>query len=132
MGAEWAVFLGSRDDVPALMRAADLVVLPSSAEALPMSLMEAMALGTPVVATDVGDVRWLLEEIGGGLCVPAVDEEAFAAACGRLLGEAEFARQLGEAGRSGAAEFDVPRMAERYAALFAAAIEGTPAGEGAP
>jgi glycosyltransferase involved in cell wall biosynthesis len=132
IGAGWATFLGSRDDVPALMRAADLVVLPSSAEALPMSLIEAMALGTPVVATDVGDVGWLLEEIGGGLCVPAGDEDAFLAACGRLLGEPELSRRLAEAGRSGAAGFDVPRMAERYAELFSAAIDGAaPAGEGA-
>jgi glycosyltransferase involved in cell wall biosynthesis len=123
LGADWASFLGSRDDVPALMRAADLVVLPSSAEALPMSLLEAMALGTPVVATDVGDVPWLLDEVGGGLCVPAGDEEAFASACGRLLDdEPELHRRLAEAGRAGVAEFDVPRMAERYAEVFEAAI----------
>jgi len=120
--ADWATFLGSRDDVPALMRAADLVVLPSSAEALPMSLLEAMALGTPVVATDVGDVRWLLETVGGGLVAPAGEEEAFGAACGRVLGEMELGARLSEAGRTGVAEFDVPRMAERYADVFEAAI----------
>ena len=123
LGADWATFLGSRDDVPALMRAADLAVLPSSAEALPMSLLEAMALGTPVVATDVGDVPWLLDEVGGGLRVPAGDEDAFAAACGRLLGdEPELHGRLAEAGQAGVAEFDVPRMAERYAEVFEAAM----------
>jgi glycosyltransferase involved in cell wall biosynthesis len=124
LGAGWATFLGSRDDVPALMRAADLTVLPSSAEALPMSLLEAMALGTPVVATDVGDVAWLLEAVGGGICVPAGDEDAFAGACGRLLGEPDLHARLAEAGRAGVAEFDVPRMAERYAEVFEAGIAG--------
>jgi glycosyltransferase involved in cell wall biosynthesis len=123
LGAGWATFLGSRDDVPALMRAADLTVLPSSAEALPMSLLEAMALGTPVVATDVGDVGWLLEEVGGGLCVPAGDEDAFAGACGRLLDDPGLHARLAEAGRAGVAEFDVPRMAERYAEVIEAAID---------
>jgi len=126
LGAGWASFLGSRDDVPALLRAADVAVLPSAAEALPMSLLESMALGTPVVATAVGDVRWLLERTGGGICVPAGDEDAFAEACGALLGDAELRRRLGDAGVAGVAEFDVPRMAERYAALFAAALGGEP------
>ena len=123
LDADWATFLGSRDDVPALMRAADLTVLPSSAEALPMSLIEAMALGTPVVATDVGDVPWLLETTGGGICVPAGDDDAFAGACGRLLGEPDLHARLAEAGRAGVAGFDVPRMAERYAEVFEAAID---------
>lgn len=126
IGASWATFLGSRDDVPALLRIADIAVLPSSAEALPMSLLEAMALGTPVVATDVGDVRWLLDAVGGGLLVGPGDEDGFAEACGRLLGDAELRGRLAEAGKAGAAEFDVARMAERYARVFEAALAGGP------
>lgn len=126
LGADWATFLGSRDDVPALLRAADLAVLPSSAEALPMSLLEAMALGTPVVATDVGDVPWLLRETGGGLCVASGDEDAFTEACGRLLGDGELHGRISAAGAAGVAEFDVPHMAERYAEVFEAAISAAP------
>jgi len=126
LGAEWATFLGSRDDVPALLRAADLAVLPSTAEALPMSLLEAMALSVPVVATDVGDVRWLLDVTGGGICVSSGDEDGFSRACEQVLDEAEVHSRLAEAGAAGAAEFDVPRMAERYAELFDAAIAGGP------
>lgn len=126
LGAEWATFLGSRDDVPALLRAADLAVLPSSAEALPMSLLEAIALGTPVVATRVGDVAWLLGETGGGLGVDKGDEDAFTEACGRLLNDDDLHRRLSEAGVAGAAEFDVPRMAERYAQVFEAAVAAAP------
>lgn len=122
LDANWATFLGSRDDVPALLRAADLTVLPSTAEGLPMSLIESMAVGTPVVATDVGDVRWLLEVSGGGLCVAKEDEDAFEEACGRVLGDDSLRRRLGEAGTIGVADFDAPRMAERYAEVFEAAI----------
>lgn len=122
LGAEWASFLGSRDDVPALFKAADLVVLPSSAEGLPMSLIEAMAVGTPVVATDVGDVEWLLEVSGGGICVAAGGEEGFTAACEQLLADPALHARLAAAGAAGVAEFDAPRMAERYAEVFEAAI----------
>jgi glycosyltransferase involved in cell wall biosynthesis len=124
--ADWAIFLGSRDDVPGLFRAADLVVLPSAAEGLPMSLIEAMAVGTPVVATDVGDVRWLLETTGGGLCVPYGDEDAFTEACERVLGDRELYRSLAEAGSRGVADFDAARMAERYAVVLEAAIAAAP------
>jgi glycosyltransferase involved in cell wall biosynthesis len=65
-----------------------------------------------------------LEAVGGGICVPAGDEDAFAGACGRLLGEPDLHARLAEAGRAGVAEFDVPRMAERYAEVFEAGIAG--------
>jgi glycosyltransferase involved in cell wall biosynthesis len=126
MGADWATFLGSRDDVPALLRAADLAVLPSTAEGLPMSLIEAMALGTPVVATDVGDVRWLLDSTGGGLCVPRSDEDAFVAACARVLGEPGLRERLREEGLAKVGDFDADRMAARYSRLLEAAIVSAP------
>ncbi len=126
LGAEWATFLGSRDDVPALLRAADLVVLPSTAEGLPMSLLEAMAVGTPVVSTDVGDVRWLLETTGGGLCVGKEDEGAFTEACARVLGDSGLSRRLAAAGLEQVGDFDAPRMAEHYAEVFEAAIVSAP------
>jgi glycosyltransferase involved in cell wall biosynthesis len=123
MGAEWATFLGSRDDVPALLRSADLAVLPSSAEGLPMSLIEALAVGTPVVATDVGDVPWLLGEVGGGLCVASGDEEAFTQACARVLAEPSLDERLRREGMTGLGNFDAMRMVERYSDLMEAAIE---------
>ncbi len=126
LGADWALFLGSRDDVPALLRASDLAVLPSSAEGLPMSLIEAMAVGTPVVATDVGDVRWLLEATGGGICVEAGDEAEFAEACGRVLGEPDLRERLAAAGLRGVEDFDAERMAARYSEVFEAAIASAP------
>ena len=61
MGADWALFLGVRDDVPELLGLADLMILPSLADAMPMTVLEALAIGVPVVATDVGDVASVLE-----------------------------------------------------------------------
>jgi len=79
-----------------------------------------------VVATDVGDVRWLIDSTEGGLCVAKEDEPAFTEACGRVLGDNDLRRRLGEAGSVGVVEFDAPRMAERYAEVFEAAIAGGP------
>lgn len=128
LGADWACFTGFRDDVPALLRLADLSVLPSTGEGLPMSLIEAIALGTPVVATDVGDVRWLIETTGGGLCVPPGDADAFVEACARLLGDVELRAGMIEAGAGAVAEFDAAKMTGRYERVFEAAIESMPIG----
>jgi glycosyltransferase involved in cell wall biosynthesis len=126
LGADWASFLGGRRDVPELLGLADVSVLPSTGEGLPMSLIEAIAIGTPVVGTDVGDVRWLIETTGAGVCVEAGDEGAFAEACGRLLSDPELRARLREAGAKGVAEFDAPVMVERYEKVFEAAISSSP------
>jgi glycosyltransferase involved in cell wall biosynthesis len=125
-GAGWASFLGRRDDVPGLVALADASVLPSSAEGLPMTLIEAIVLGTPIVATDVGDVGGLLERTGGGECVPAGDEEAFVAACARVLGDAERRAAIVAAAERAAPDFDAPRMVRRYEEVLEAAIEDDP------
>jgi len=130
LGADWATFLGHRDDVPALLRLADVSVLPSTGEGLPMSLIEAIVLGTPVVGTDVGDVRWLIESTGAGICVPAGDEESFEQACGELLADAVLRERLGKAGVAAAKDFDAPLMVERYEQVFRAAITATPVADG--
>lgn len=127
LGAEgWARFLGRRDDVPGLLALADLSVLPSTGEGLPMSQIEALAVGTPVVATDVGDVRWLLETSGGGICVPPGDEDAFYAACAELLGDPERRRELAAAALASAPRFDAPAMVSRYEELLTAAAGSEP------
>lgn len=119
-GSEWAHFLGYRDDVPAVLACADLMLQPSAADAMPMTVLEAMSLGVPVVATDVGDVRAMLRD-RAGLCVPPGDPSALAAACAELLGDDERRRQMGEAGREIAAESDSTAMVHSYERLFEAA-----------
>jgi glycosyltransferase involved in cell wall biosynthesis len=126
LGADWASFLGFREDVPGLVRLADLSVLPSTGEGLPMSLIESIALGTPTVGTDVGDVRWLLETTGGGICVPPDSEDAFVEGCAEVLGDAELRRRMAEDGARTVGIFDAPKMVERYEEVLEAAIESAP------
>ena len=126
LGADWAHFLGFREDVPGLVALADLSVLPSTGEGLPMSLIESIALRTPTVGTDVGDVRWLLETTGGGICVPPGSEDAFVEACARLLGDPALRERMVEEGERTVGMFDAPKMVERYAELFEAAISSAP------
>ena len=87
--------LGYRDDVPALMAAADIFVLPSRFEGLPMSVIEAMLTGLPVVATNVrGPAEQVVPE-ATGLLVPPGDASALAAALARLVADRSLARQNG-------------------------------------
>jgi len=125
IGADWALFLGVRSDVPALLRLADLAVLPSFGEGLPVALVEGIAAGVPTVATDVGDVRWVLETTEAGLCVPPSDQTAFEAACRAVLADAALHRRLADRARA-SRHFEASTMVDRYEKLFDAAIEGRP------
>jgi glycosyltransferase involved in cell wall biosynthesis len=122
MGAGWARFLGDRADVAALLTLADIAVLPSRAEAMPMIVLEAQALGVPVIAYDVGDVRPVLEATGGGVCVPALDADAFTAACERVLADAPLRARLARDARAGIVAFGADAMAQRYADLLDAVV----------
>lgn len=121
---EWAHFLGTRADVPGILACADLLFLPSISDAMPMVVLEAMALGLPTVASDVGDVRQVLDE-RAGLCVPVDRPDLLAAACVELIEDDERRRAMGAEALRMAAHFDAGTMVERYAALFEAAWAGT-------
>jgi glycosyltransferase involved in cell wall biosynthesis len=81
------------DEVLARLRTAVALVLPSRAEAMPMIILESMSLGTPVIATDVGQVAEVVADTG--IIVPPGDAEALGEAIGRLAGSPELARGLG-------------------------------------
>ena len=95
---ERARFLGAlgRDEVLRLFRAADASVLSSAWENFPHTLVEALAVGTPVVATAVGGVPEIVRDGENGLLVPAGDPAALAAALRRFLGDAELQARLRE------------------------------------
>jgi glycosyltransferase involved in cell wall biosynthesis len=122
--------LGARSDVPQLMNALDLFVLPSIwGEAFPLVLGEAMATGVPSIATDIGDCGLLLGD--HGLLVPPGDDPALASAIDAVfsLGPAERV-ELGARARARVIEqFSLSSMIERYASLYGRLVrqpQGTP------
>ena len=96
--AHRVVFTGRRDDVPAVTAALDVAVLPSYREAQGLTILEAMALSRPVVASNVGGIPEMIEDGVTGLLVPPHDADALAAAIIRLLLDHPYADTLGRAG----------------------------------
>ena len=96
--ADRVVFTGRRDDVPAVTAALDVAVLPSYREALGLTVLEAMALSRPVVASEVGGIPEMIEDGRTGLLVPPRDPDALAAAIIRLLRDHPLADTLGRNG----------------------------------
>lgn len=116
-------FLGHREDVPALLAAADLFVLPSRSEAFPNSAIEAMAAGLPVVATATGGLLDLIDHNRTGLLVPPCDPAALAAAIGSLANDPLRARRLGNAARTDVStRYSFDRMVRAFEALYEAGL----------
>lgn len=110
---------GERDDVPAVLQGLDLFVLPSQAEGISNTILEAMATGLPVVATAVGGNPDLVVDGETGTLVPAGDPEAMAQAVLRYLLDGERLRSHGQAARQRAvSELGLDVMAGRYTAVY--------------
>lgn len=120
LGIEGNVHLtGRRTDVPDLLAAAELFVLPSLFEGLPLVVLEAMAAGVPVVGTRVCGTREAVEDGVCGRLVPARDPAALAAAILEVLERPDLGARWGAAGRRRARrEFSAARMARETAALY--------------
>jgi glycosyltransferase involved in cell wall biosynthesis len=122
------VFTGRRDDVPAVTAALDVAVLPSYREAQGIVILEAMALGRPVVASRVGGIPEMITDGQTGLLVPPRDPGALAAAIVRLLTDHPLADTLGRAGHDMVHDrFCIERMVESIQTIYdegAAAVRG--------
>jgi glycosyltransferase involved in cell wall biosynthesis len=111
--------LGSREDIPEILAASNVFVLASLFEGHPLSVMEAMAAGLPVVATAVGGVPELVRTGDTGLLVPPSDTGALQSALESLAASDGLRARMGAASREIAlAEFDVSRMIEKYDRLY--------------
>jgi glycosyltransferase involved in cell wall biosynthesis len=111
-------FLGHRMDTPDLYAGFDIFALSSDTEQMPLSVIEAMASGLPVVSTDVGDVRLMVapENVG---CITALDDTALGAGLARLAADPELRLRLGAANRAKARrEFDQAAMFATYGKLW--------------
>jgi glycosyltransferase involved in cell wall biosynthesis len=114
--------LGLRDDIDRVLLAADVFVQPSRSEGLPLSILEAMGAGLPVVATAVGGIPEAVVAGKTGALVPAGDPAALAEALRCLLERPDRGHALGCAGRTRAAEeFSIAAMVDRYQVLYAQA-----------
>jgi glycosyltransferase involved in cell wall biosynthesis len=120
---ESVVFAGSRTDVPRVLAACDIFVLPTLSDALPTVLAEAAAAGVPLVASAVGGVPEMCLDERNGLLVPPGDPEGLAWAVGRLLRDPEMAARLGAEGRVVARErYDIETQAARLCDLYRAVM----------
>jgi glycosyltransferase involved in cell wall biosynthesis len=117
--ADMVRFLGFRRDVVDLMASADLVLLPSVAEAFGLAAAEALYLGVPVVATRVGGIPEIVSDGVEGVLVPPADSAALAEAVVRLLLDEQQRRKLADAGHAKVTQrFRFEDMVRRYEALY--------------
>ena len=120
-----AVFLGHRRDIPDLLARCDLFVLPSLWEGLPLSILEAMAAGKPVIATSVGGTPEAITQGETGLLVPPADPGALAAAIQAVLADPGLAARLAAAGRARVyREFSVDTMVRGVTAIYDELLDG--------
>jgi glycosyltransferase involved in cell wall biosynthesis len=111
--------LGLRDDVPGLLRAADIFVLPSISEGLPLALLEAMGAGVPVVASGVGEIPVVLQDDTGILVHPGSTEDV-ANAVLRLLSRPDEAAEMARRARERVERsYSLEHMHERYVEVYA-------------
>jgi glycosyltransferase involved in cell wall biosynthesis len=109
--------------VPQLLAESDVFVLSSRSEGFPVSILEAMAAGLPVVASDVGGVSEAVVDDETGLLVPPGDAAALAAALERLARDPDLAARLGDAGfRRLRERFSWDAILKRWEQVYAAAL----------
>jgi sugar transferase (PEP-CTERM/EpsH1 system associated) len=122
---ELAWLPGARDDVPEILRGLDCFALPSLAEGISNTILEAMACGLPVVATRVGGNPELMEEGMTGRLVPQANAEAMAGALFHYFDDPALARRHGRAGRQLILQrFSLDRMVSDYLSLYDELLAG--------
>ncbi len=104
---------GTRDDVLRMFRAVDAVLITSAWENLPHTLLEALVVGTPVIATAVGGIPEIVRDGENGLLVPPRDVDALVAAIERILGDGDLRASLAAAAPASVAELAEPRILGR-------------------
>jgi glycosyltransferase involved in cell wall biosynthesis len=117
-------FLGQRDDVPDLLSALDLFVLPSHSEGVSLALLEAMAAGLPVIVSRVGGLPEVVTDGENGLLIPPKDTEALTQALACLLADPALAQRLGANARRHVEEnFSLERLGREINGIYTELIK---------
>lgn len=116
----WVTFhgLAPYESIPDILADADLFVLPTLQEAMPLTLMEAMASGCPIISTDAGGIPSIVENGKEGLLVPIANAEKLKDAVLELLNSPDRAKQLGAAAKERARSFDWSVVWQQYEQLI--------------
>jgi glycosyltransferase involved in cell wall biosynthesis len=113
------IFTGFRSDIKEVLASIDVFVMPSLLEGLPMTLLEAMAMGTPIVATDIDGITEVLDNGKTGLLVPPKDTKALTDAITYLLVHSDKAYQIGLTARKVVEErFRVDVMVQKVEEVY--------------
>jgi sugar transferase (PEP-CTERM/EpsH1 system associated) len=119
------IFAGARQDIPRLLGAMDMFVLPSLNEALPIVILEAMAVGLPAIATRVGGVPEIVQDGATGLLVAPGDEDALLDALSRLAADNALCARLADAGREQVrARFTIEQMVRNLETIYEELLAG--------
>lgn len=124
--AKYCHFVGRQNEVAPLLRSADCLLLPSDWEGFPRTVAEAMACGLPVIATQVGELPWMIRHEVDGLLIPPGNAAALAAAMRTLIGRPDR-KAMGLQGRQQATQWSTATHVGNMAALYTAAL--APAGD---
>lgn len=123
--AQRVSFLGQRRDMPDLLASADAIVLPSLFEGLPLAILEAMGLGKPVIASDIGGVREVIVSGRNGILVEPENSASLAAAVKHMMSHPDEALRLGAEARSTVLErFTAGPMCARVEEIYEEALGG--------
>jgi glycosyltransferase involved in cell wall biosynthesis len=118
-------FLGVRRDIPELLSAMDIFVLPSLWEGLTNALIEAMAAGKPVIATDIPQIREIVDSGNYGILVPVKQSDAIAQAVEQLLNDTPLAGDYGRAAyKRASSAFSIDDTVKKYTKLYENILEG--------
>jgi glycosyltransferase involved in cell wall biosynthesis len=122
IGAKVVEFVGRRSDIPQLLRGADIFVRPSLTEAMSLSMLEAMASGLAVIATDVGSTREVLTDGVNGLLVRPGSVDALVDVLAKLIDGVDLRLRLGEAARQTAHGYNWEQVATSTFAVLSSAV----------
>ena len=116
---ENVIFAGERGDIPEILSLTDIFVLPSLREGLPLTILEAMACGKPVIATNVGGIPEVVKDGVSGILISPKDPEALHSAMNELLGDREKMKKMGHNGKRVYSEsFDSKTMIGKIEDLY--------------